>query len=184
MTEKLQDIFPEELQKYYKENKSEITPGLLDSLRAHGNEGKKLALEILDLIKDSEGYYLDAFDNRISNNGNRRIKKSLTKLPLHEIHVQEIIKCAADVHYFKDNYIRIRTKAGVNFPELREYQNEFINNIIPEENESIIGLMGRQCCTSATELKIKDKSFEAVLTFEELFNSCKKDSYELITEHA
>lgn len=129
---------------YLKANKHDITMELLDALREHGNEGKHLALEILDLPKDNEQYYLDAFGNRMSFNGNRRLKKAFSKLSLHPIHVQELERCANDIHYYKDNYVKIKTKAGVNFPDLRSYQNEFIDSILPDENEDNIGLMGRQ----------------------------------------
>lgn len=134
----------EDTKEYLKQNKSEITPELLEALRAYGNEGKHLALELLDLELDQEKYFLDAFGNRISFMGNRRLKKSFTKINMYPIHIEELRRCAQDIHYFKDNYIKIRTKAGVNFPELREYQNDFIDSILPDENEDNIGLMGRQ----------------------------------------
>ena len=129
---------------YLKANKHEITTELLHAIRQHGNEGKQLALEILDLDKDNEQYYLDAFGNRMSFNGNRRLKKAFTKMHLYPIHIAELEKCAMDIHHFKDNYVRIKTKSGVNFPDLRQYQDDFINSIIPDENEDNIGLMGRQ----------------------------------------
>ena len=129
---------------YLKINKHEITTELLDALREHGNDGKQIALDILDLNKDSEQYYLDAFGNRMSFNGNRRLKKAFSKLSLYPIHEQELARCANDIHFFKDNYVKIKTKAGVNFPDLRSYQNEFLDSIIPDENEDNIGLMGRQ----------------------------------------
>jgi hypothetical protein len=129
---------------YLKVNKHEITTELLDALREHGNEGKSIALEILDLNKDDEQYYLDAFGNRMSFNGNRRLKKAFSKLSLYPIHEQELMRCATDIHFFKDNYVKIKTKAGVNFPDLRSYQNEFLDSIIPDEHEDNIGLMGRQ----------------------------------------
>jgi hypothetical protein len=125
-------------------NKSSITSDLLEALRAHGNDGKQIALDILDLAKDNEQYYLDAFGNRMSFNGNRRLKKAFTKLDLSDIHKTELAKCANDIHYFKDNYVKIKTKQGVNFPDLRSYQDDFINGIIPDENEDNLGLMGRQ----------------------------------------
>ena len=129
---------------YLKVNKHEITTELLDALREHGNEGKSIALEILDLAKDDEQYYLDAFGNRMSFNGNRRLKKAFSKLSLSPIHEQELMRCATDIHFFKDNYVKIKTKAGVNFPDLRSYQNEFLDSILPDEHEDNIGLMGRQ----------------------------------------
>lgn len=140
----LSKIFTRSIIDHLRQNKHEITPDLLGELRAHGNLGKQIALEILDIEKDAEQYYLDAFGNRMSFNGNRRLKKAFTKMKLHQIHISELERCANDIHYFKDNYVRIKTKSGVNFPELREYQNEFINSILPDDNEDNIGLMGRQ----------------------------------------
>lgn len=136
--------FTEDIVQHYKTNKDLITPELLQTLREEGNKGKQLALDILDLEKDNEQYYLDAYGNRISFNGNRRLKKPFTKLNLSQIHIDEIERCANDIHYFKDNYVKIKTKQGVNFPDLRPYQDDFINEIIPDENEDNIGLMGRQ----------------------------------------
>lgn len=169
----IKDIFTENVITALRENKHEITYELLESLRAHGNEGKKIACEILDMSKDHEQYYLDAFGNRMSFNGNRRLKKAFTKLALSPIHQQEIEKCKNDIHYFKDNYVRIKTKTGVNFPELRSYQNEFIDVMIEEGLEAIVSLQGRQCCSARTTVKIINKSEEKELTFEELFNECK-----------
>jgi hypothetical protein len=140
----LTDIFTKETIQNLKNNKDEITEDLLEALRSHGNEGKQIALDILDLEKDHEQYYLDAFGNRISFNGNRRLKKAFTKLSLSPIHEIELHKCAEDIHYFKDNYIKIKTPKGVNFPDMRQYQDDFINSVMPDEHESLIGLMGRQ----------------------------------------
>lgn len=140
----LQQIIDQKTIDYLKANKHDITLELLDALREHGNPGKQIALDILDLDKDSEQYYLDAFGNRMSFNGNRRLKKAFSKLAMSKIHELEMARCANDIHYFKDNYVRIKTKSGVNFPDLRTYQDDFINSIIPDENEDNIGLMGRQ----------------------------------------
>jgi len=168
----IRDIFTDEIIQQLKTNKENITSDLLAELRLQGNEGKTIALEILDIEKDEEQYYLDAFGNRISFLGNRRLKKAFTKLPLSEIHKEEIKKCSEDIHYFKDNYVKIRTQTGINFPDMRSYQNEFIDSILPDEHESIIGLMGRQCCSKNTELTIDNEK----MTFSELFESCKADN--------
>ena len=141
---KLSDIFPPELVEYYKQNKNLITEELLDTLRTYGNDGKALALEILDTPMDDEKYHLDAFGNRIFFNGNRQLKRPFTKMPIAKIHEIEIKKCADDIYYFMDNYIRITTPKGLNFPELREYQREFISVINKKENEKIISLQPRQ----------------------------------------
>ena len=169
----LKDIFTDEIIEFLKNNKDQITGELLEEIRSFGNDGKHLALEILDFPKDSEQYYLDSFGNRITFNGNRQLKKQFTKLDLSPIHIEELTKCSNDIHYFKDNYIKIRTKSGVNFPELRKYQNDIIDEILPDENESIIGLMGRQCCCGNTKIKITQEDVEKEMTFEELFNECK-----------
>ena len=172
----LKKIFTSEVVAHLKANKHEITGELLEEIRSFGNEGKHLALEILDMNKDDEQYYLDSFGNRASFNGNRRLKKAFTKMDLSPIHKEEIAKCAAHIHYFKDNYVKIKTKSGVNFPDLREYQNDFIDSILPDENEDNIGLMGRQCCSASTTVNIINNSIEAEMSFEELFNECKSES--------
>ncbi len=147
LKQELELIFTENIIKYYKNNKHEITSDLLETLRTYGNYGKSVVLDILDFEKDSEQYYLDSFGNRISFNGNRRIKKQFTKLDLSPIHIEELKRCSEDIHYYKDNYVKIRTKSGVNFPELRIYQNEFIETL-SNGGENIIGLMGRQSSKS------------------------------------
>ena len=172
----LKEIFKPEIIEFLKNNKEHITSELLQEMRSFGNEGKHLALEILDFQKDSEQYYLDSFGNRITFNGNRQLKKQFTKLDLYPIHIEELTRCADDIHYFKDNYIKIRTKSGVNFPELRKYQNDFINEILPDENESVIGLMGRQCCSKDTIINVINNNKEKEMTFEQLFNECKSEN--------
>lgn len=141
---KLKEIFNNEIIEFLKNNKEHITPELLSEIRSFGNPGKHLALEILDINKDEDNYYLDSFGNRISFDGNRGLKKAYTKIDLSPIHIYEIEKCAEDIHYFKDNYIKIKTPLGINFPDIREYQNDFINLILPDEHENIAGKMGRQ----------------------------------------
>lgn len=148
--DRLSEVFTEEVVEHLKENKSEITHELLEAMRSFGNSGKKLALEILDLEKDHEQYYLDAFGNRISMDGNRRLKNPFTKLPLADIHKEEIRRCAEDVHYFKDNYVKIKTRNGINFPDIRPYQDRFLDSIIPDENEDNVGLLSRQSGKSVT----------------------------------
>lgn len=127
---------------YFKNNKDEITFELLEALRKNGNAGKQLALEILDLEKDNESYYLDAFQNRISYNGVITLKKPNTKLSLSQIHIDEIERCSEDINYFMQNYCKIVTKAGIDFPELRDYQKDFLNDMLTEE--SVCSLQARQ----------------------------------------
>ncbi len=144
MYKTLKDIFKPEIIEFLKNNKDQITVELLEEMRSFGNEGKHLALEILDFPKDSEQYYLDSFRNRVSFDGNRALKKPFTKLDLSQIHIEELTRCAEDIHYFKDNYIKIVTPKGVNFPDIRDYQNEFLDTILPDEHENIAGKMSRQ----------------------------------------
>ncbi|WXB48026.1 terminase large subunit [Vibrio phage VB_VaC_TDDLMA] len=149
LADKLDELFTPEVIEHFKKNQGEITSELLETMRSFGNKGKHLALEILDIPKDEEQYYLDAFGNRMSFMGNRRLKKSFSKITLYPIHIEEIKRCSEDIHYFKDNYVKIRTKSGVNFPEMREYQNDFITEL-DDDSEGIIGLMGRQSGKSIT----------------------------------
>lgn len=145
------DILSTEQIDFFKKNQNEITFELLETLRSFGNNGKKLALEILDMEKDEDNYYLDAFGNRISFNGNRQLKKPYTKLKLSKIHLDEIKRCSEDIFYFLKNYVRIVTpKDGINFPEMREYQEELLELISERTNESIIVTLGRQAGKSVT----------------------------------
>lgn len=134
--------------KVLKENKELITPEILDELRKT-KEGKSVALEILDIEKDEEDYYLDAFGSRIAFNGNRQIKPFHTKINLSDIHIQEIKKCSEDIDYFKNNYVQFRTKAGIGFPDHREYQEKFIHSL-NDANEQYLVVFPRQAGKSAT----------------------------------
>jgi hypothetical protein len=164
--------FTKEITEHFKTNKSEITEDLLETLRSQGNEGKHLALEILDIPRDEENYYLDAYGNRISQNGNRMLKKPFTKIAMSDIHKIELQKCAQDIHYYTENYVKIVTPKGINFPDLRIYQSNFLDLITPPDNEDIVGLLPRQCCSSTTTVKVINDNIEREQTFEELFNEC------------
>ena len=146
----IRQIFTKKTIEHLRNNKHEITSELLKELRSHGNIGKQIALDILDLPKDNEQYYLDAFGSRMSFNGNRRLKKAFTKVSLSPIHFKELERCSNDIHYFKENYVKITTPKGLNFPDLRNYQDDFINVIIPDDNEAIVGLCPRQSGKTVT----------------------------------
>lgn len=153
--------------KYFFENKGEITPELLDALREQGNEGKNQAIEILDLPKNAEMYYLDSSGHPISYNSMKTLKKPDVLLELHPIHLSEIERCAKDFLYFRNNYIKIKTKSGISFPDFRPYQERFIEKILDDNNEQVIGLMGRQCIDGNTLLRTN----RGVMTIEELWES-------------
>ena len=147
---KIKKIFTKEVIKKYRNNKDLITSELLKTLRSHGNDGKDIAIEILGLDLDDELYSLDAYGNRLSFNGDRRLKKEFSHVKLHAIHIEEIKKCAADIHYYQNNYVKIITPKGFTFPDLRKYQTEFIDIINDDENEAIISLQPRQAGKSVT----------------------------------
>lgn len=156
--------------KFFKENKNEITEELLDLLRKQGNEGKKQALEILDLPKDNDNYYLDAYGNRTSYNGLRTLKSAYTKLKLNSIHIKELEKCKNDIHYFLSNYVRMTTPWGFDFVETRDYQNEFLD-VLCSENENIISMQPRQCIAGDTNITINNKK----TSIRDLFEVCKEE---------
>lgn len=135
--------------KQLKADKSLITPELLEALRAKGNDGKQLCLDILDTEKSDDEYYLDSFGVKISFNGNRNLKRAFTKMDLSPIHLQEIEKCSNDFYYFRNNYLKIKTPHGITFPDFRPYQNEFIKHILSPE-ESLISMQPRQAGKSIT----------------------------------
>ena len=131
-----------------KNNKNLITEELLDELRKT-KEGKSVALQILDIPKDDEDYYLDAFGSRISFDGNRQIKPCYTKIQLTDIQIKEIQKCSEDIDYFKANYVQFKTKSGIGFPDHRKYQDDFIH-ALNDENDQYVVVFPRQAGKSAT----------------------------------
>lgn len=145
----IKKIFTKPIIKHYKDNKDEITQELLDKLR-ETKEGKKIAFQMLDLPQNEEGYYLDSFDKEISYQKIPTLKNINRKLPLSQIHIDEIEKCQNDIYYFMKNYVKIKTPMGVDYPDLRYYQLEFLDCIIQPENESILGLLPRQSGKSVT----------------------------------
>lgn len=136
--------------KYFKTHKNEITDELLETLRSQGKLSKAQALEILDLPKDSDNYYLDAYNTRISYNGSRGLKKAYTKLNLSPIHISELEKCANDPLYFLRNYVRMTTPKGFDFVDSRPYQDEFIQLLSDDSIENVISMQPRQSSKSTT----------------------------------
>ena len=145
----ISEIFTKDIINHFHKNKNEITSELLEELRKT-KEGKKIALKILDLEQNEEGYYLDAFGREISYRKTPTLKSINTKLKLQPIHIEEIKKCKDDIHYFMNNYVKIKTPKGIDFPDLRHYQDEFLDCIIDDNHESIVGLLPRQSGKSVT----------------------------------
>ena len=73
--------------------------------------------------------------------------------------------------YFKNNYVQIKTpKTGVNFPDLRPYQDKFLE-VLNSDKESIVSLQGRQCCDGNTKVTVNGKE----TTLKNLFEECKNE---------
>lgn len=145
----LKKIFTDEIVEHYKNNKHLITFELLQKLRSYGNEGKQIALDILDTEKTVDNYYLDAFGEKIAFLGDREIKRPFTRMNLSQIHIDELKRCAESLDYFRTNYIKIRTKDGINFPEMRAYQQGFLD-ALTSDYETIVSLQPRQSGKSVT----------------------------------
>lgn len=129
-------------------NKEMITEEILAEVRKLP-DGRELALKLLDLPKDAEEYYVDAYDKRIQFDGYRNLKKPFTKLNLAPIHIKEMERCAQDLDYYRFNYVKIRTKSGYGFPEVRSYQQRFLD-VLKSEQENIVLMLPRQSGKSAT----------------------------------
>lgn len=155
--------------KYFKENQEEITSDLLDALRSQGKEGKHQALAILDMKQNNKMFYLDAFGSSISYDGNKGLKSPNTILDLKPIHIEEFEKCANDFTYFRENYIQIKTHEGIDFPDVREYQDRFIDKMLDDDKEDVVGLMGRQCIGEDSKLDILDEEGHHQLSIKELW---------------
>ncbi|ELH4668220.1 hypothetical protein Q9X44_001729 [Campylobacter coli] len=153
--------------KYFQTHKNEITDELLETIRAQGKLGKAQALEILDLPKDSDNYYLDAYNTRISYNGSRGLKKAYTKLNLSPIHISELGKCTNDPLYFLRNYVRMTTPKGFDFVDSRPYQDEFIQLLSDDSIENVISMQPRQCIGANTKINVNGTE----TTIIELFNN-------------
>ena len=128
--------------------------GLFDTLRiANNNEElddflKDKLLENIDVEKNQEGYYLDAFGERISFNGIRQLKKPYTKLKLTPQHIEEIHKCQEDYFYFRRNYCKILTKSGIGRPEPRIYQERLEKELV--QGDDVVAFFPRQSGKTVT----------------------------------
>lgn len=171
----MKNIFKPEVITYLKNNKQEITRDLLNELQKT-KEGKNIAFKILDLEKNDEGFYLDAFGKEISYQKIPSLKNRSRKLALSPIHTEEIKKCKEDIFYFMNNYVKIKTPKGVDYPDLRYYQIDFLNHILPDEHESIVALLPRQCCTADTKVNTINNNIQKEQTLKELFDECKQEN--------
>jgi hypothetical protein len=134
------------------------------------NSEKLNVLNLLDIPKSQNGFYLDAFGKEVSYNGIATLKRQYVKLPLSQTHIDEITKCSQDLFYFVRNYCKILTKSGIEFPEFREYQTQFLKTLA--SGDDVIASLPRQCVVGETEIVVNN----AKTTIEELFNEVKKDN--------
>lgn len=116
------------------------------------NKEKENVLKYLETPKNEEGVYVDSFGNQISYNGIKTLKRPYTKLSLTQDHINEIQKCSEDLFYFVKNYCRIITPTGLNFPEFRQYQMDFLK--ILDEGKDTVASLPRQCVDGGTKIKL------------------------------
>jgi len=132
------------------------------------NKEKNKLFKMIDIKKNNEGYYLDAFENPISFNGIKGLKRSNIKLKLQEIHKNELKICKNDYKYFRRNYCKIKTKEGISRPEPRDYQ-ERAEDALLKGNDTVL-FFPRQCIYKDTELNInKNKTIK----ISDLYNNYK-----------
>jgi len=135
--------------------------GIFDELKEANNNLeiddslKDKFLEQIDTPKNQEGYYLDAFGERISFNGIRQLKKPYTKLNLNKHQQQEIKACHQDYFYFRTNYCKILTKSGIGRPEPRDYQVRLEKELV--KGDDVLAFFPRQCVTSDTLITVNNK---------------------------
>lgn len=163
----MEELLTQEEIEYFKNNQHLITQELLDTLRAQGKDGKRVALEILDTPINERAFHVDAFGLPISFDGNKGLKKPGTIMKLSDIHISEFERCALDFNYFRENYIQIKTPKGIDFPDMRDYQSRFINKILDDNKDEIAGLLGRQCVSGDTVMDMEDRN----RTLKELFDN-------------
>ena len=153
--------------------------GIFEELKEENNDEelpdflKDKFLEQLDIEKNQEGYYLDAFGERISFNGIRQLKKPYTKLNLNNRHQTEIIKCHQDYFYFRKNYCKILTRTGIGRPEPRKYQERLEKELV--KGDDVVAFFPRQsgkCVDKDTLITIRDAETGIVkkITMEEFHN--------------
>lgn len=80
--------------------------------------------------------------------GNVNLLNAGEKLEYTEEQINEIIKCANDYEYFIYNYVYIKTKKGLEKPEVRPYQKRILSKI--HNNNRCLGMAGRQCGKSVS----------------------------------
>ena len=93
---------------------------------------------VLELPKNSNGYFTDKYNQRISYNGIRTLKKANTEIDLNDLQQAEYDKCKNDYKYFRSNYCFITTKSGLARPEPRHYQDTLEDELLTLEDLVIL----------------------------------------------
>jgi len=158
--------------------------GIFDELK-EANNGLELSNEVkdkflteIDTPKNQEGYSLDAFEQPISFNGIRQLKKPYTKLKLNKYQQQEIIACQNDFYYFRRNYCKIVSKKGISRPEPRDYQKRLEAELIT--GDDVLAFWPRQsgkCSEKSTFININKGDIYMKLTVESVHNIEKIEKY-------
>lgn len=80
--------------------------------------------------------------------GNINLLVGGEKIEYTEEQIEEVIKCANDYEYFIYNYVYIKTKRGLEKPEVRSYQKRMLTNY--HNHNRCLTMAGRQCGKSIT----------------------------------
>jgi len=128
--------------------------GIFNKLKEHNkdvvlsDEEKNKVLSVIDIEKNKEGLYVDAFGMPISHNGLRDLKKEKTQINLSETLINEIKTSYLDYYYFRENYCKIVTKKGIKRPEPRPYQKRLEDDLVT--GEDVLAFWPRQSGKSVT----------------------------------
>lgn len=95
-------------------------------------------IKLLELPKNTSGYYVDKYEQRISYNGIKTLRRSGTEIDLNPLQQAEYDKCKADFKYFRTHYCFITTKTGLARPEPRFYQEELEDELLSLEDLIIL----------------------------------------------
>lgn len=178
IADKILSLNPEESKKY---SNSKDFIELINSInyKDRTDKFKNCIIHLLEVEKDEEGYFLDAFDKRITYNGIKTLKKEGAKTKWSLLQQSEYVKCSTDFDYFFYGYCKIMTKKGYNFPEIRNYQERMIHGI-KNYNRLLISYsrqMGK-CTHESTFINIINNKTnkKETITVKEFHNRIKEEN--------
>lgn len=156
------DLLTEEQIKYIQDHLDEFPIEFFDKLR---EKDKHLVFDILNWQPDDKGEIQGK--HVVSDRAKKR--KPNVHLDLPPIIKEEIKRCQQDIIYFRDNYVKILTKKGVDFPEPRPYNERILKQYTDKSKDETVVLAGRQCVGPNT---IIDTNLGAV-TIKQLFDEMR-----------